>query len=476
MPSRNFALFPQIVRPLRLLAHLLANPSILQKDMSFFSLETIQVFAESIGLSNLNEEIAIPLVQEVEYRVRELIQDAHKFMVHCRRAKLTCDDLNSALRMKHSEPLYGYDPTEPLNFRLVPHTNLFFTPDPEIDLDVLLNAPLPKAPLKPHFSAHWLAIEGVQPMIAENPSVPQTLSTTTTTTTTAQPTVPTVDTKEPADKAVLVTAKKDISLLQEDADVTPCVKHVLSKEMQLFYDTVINCINSPKDEERSCALESLKNDAGLQQLLPYFIQYASENIARNLKNSPVLLLMLEMCNTLMLNGHLFVEPYLHQLMPVLLSCIVGKTIGLNGSLEQQLKVRRSASHVVSFIERKYASAYQTLQLRTCKTLSKCLQDSGMPLCCHYGAIYCFNELGIDSFESFVLPGLASYVGALAYEQRFEPGKYSDDQRNELEAVWKLLLSICNRYTNSPDSKPNNRELIEEVFGDELFLTDVAMEL
>jgi len=134
--------------------------------------------------------------------------------------------------MKHSEPLYGYDPTEPLNFRLVPHTNLFFTPDPEIDLDILLNAPLPKAPLKPHFSAHWLAIEGVQPMIAENPSTPLPTPSTLPLPPLSHPVAPVVvDTKDATDKAVLVTSKKDISLLQEDAEVTPCVKHVLSKEM-----------------------------------------------------------------------------------------------------------------------------------------------------------------------------------------------------------------------------------------------------
>ena len=203
-------------------------------------------------------------------------------MIHSHRSKLSIDDVNNTLRMKNAEPLYGYDPTEPLNFRLIPHTNIFFTPDPEIDLESFLNSPLPKAPLRTHFTAHWLAIEGVQPLISENPVVSDKIS----------QIVP--DTKEPSDKAVLVTAKKDISLIQEDADVTPCVKHVLSKEMQLFYHTVINCINSSKEEERVCAFESIKTDAGLQQLLPYFVQYAAENIARNLKNAHILSLMIEL--------------------------------------------------------------------------------------------------------------------------------------------------------------------------------------
>lgn len=33
----------------------------------------------------------------------------------------------------------------------------------------IINAPLPKAPLDKTVMAHWLAIEGVQPTIPENP-------------------------------------------------------------------------------------------------------------------------------------------------------------------------------------------------------------------------------------------------------------------------------------------------------------------
>ena len=38
-----------------------------------------------------------------------------------------------------------------------------------MDFDEILKAPLPKAPLEVTFRAHWLAIEGVQPLIPENP-------------------------------------------------------------------------------------------------------------------------------------------------------------------------------------------------------------------------------------------------------------------------------------------------------------------
>ena len=39
-----------------------------------------------------------------------------------------------------------------------------------LTLRKLINAPLPRVPREVAFTAHWLAVEGVQPSIAQNPS------------------------------------------------------------------------------------------------------------------------------------------------------------------------------------------------------------------------------------------------------------------------------------------------------------------
>ena len=46
---------------------------------------------------------------------------------------------------------------------------LYFIQDKEVDLMDLINAPLPPCPVDVTYMAHWLAIEGVQPAIPENP-------------------------------------------------------------------------------------------------------------------------------------------------------------------------------------------------------------------------------------------------------------------------------------------------------------------
>ena len=41
--------------------------------------------------------------------------------------------------------------------------------DKELDLTELVNQQMPKVPMAPSLRAHWLAIDGVQPSIPENP-------------------------------------------------------------------------------------------------------------------------------------------------------------------------------------------------------------------------------------------------------------------------------------------------------------------
>jgi transcription initiation factor TFIID subunit 6 len=49
--------------------------------------------------------------------------------------------------------------------------DLFFIDDREIDFTEIIASPLPEAPRESSLSAHWLAVEGVQPAIPQNPTL-----------------------------------------------------------------------------------------------------------------------------------------------------------------------------------------------------------------------------------------------------------------------------------------------------------------
>ena len=67
--------------------------------------ESVKVIAETVGLSALSDEAARELAEDTTFRLKTLLQDAHKYMVHAKRKKLLCEDIDLALR---SEGIVSY--------------------------------------------------------------------------------------------------------------------------------------------------------------------------------------------------------------------------------------------------------------------------------------------------------------------------------------------------------------------------------
>lgn len=191
--------------------------------------------------------------------------------------------------------MYGFGAGGPLSFKPVPTSNfgtLYYVDDEELDFDDIINAPMPKIPLDIcftglwlsdfcaieinnhyHHVAHWLAIEGVQPSIPQNPApigiiiilfdlFYRALL---------------VETRiEMISKKLKAEGRYDLSDMK--VDVKPLVRHVISKEMQLYFEKIVEALLSGKVELVKTALESISEDNGIQQLLPYFIQFATDQV------------------------------------------------------------------------------------------------------------------------------------------------------------------------------------------------------
>ena len=71
--------------------------------MSVLPKESIKVLAEQVGIVGLSDEVAAAVVSDVEYRLREVVQESLKFMKHAKRCKLTTTDINDALRLRNVE-------------------------------------------------------------------------------------------------------------------------------------------------------------------------------------------------------------------------------------------------------------------------------------------------------------------------------------------------------------------------------------
>lgn len=140
--------------------------------------------------------------------------------------------------------------------------------------------------------AHWLAVEGVQPTIPQNPTAADTRH------------------LELVSKGPNANANLAAMSGNENVNVKPLVKHILSNELQLYFERVCNAFLDESNEEfRNSAFSSLKEDPGLHQLVPYFVQFISEKVTHNIKDIFVLTQVMHMIEALIRNPTLYIDPY-----------------------------------------------------------------------------------------------------------------------------------------------------------------------
>jgi len=416
-------------------------------------LDSIKLMGESVGVSNINDDAAVKLSEDLEYRLKEIVQDAMKFMRQMKRKVLTCSDMDYALRAKNLEPLYGFTTTEYIPFR---HTSgggkdLYFTDEKELGLVELVNSPLARLPCDVSVRAHWLCVEGVQPVIPENPP-PATLEGQRNVAVGAS--MPMVDSNDPASKMKRIKfdkkSKKDEFVGTEWSKLKPLQAHALSLEQQLYYKEITEaCIGISVESKCQEALSSISNDPGLYQLVPQFVSFITEGIKVNIsqRNLMVLKHLVRMIGALLDNSTLLLEKYLHELVPALISCLINKQVSTRPESDDQWSMRENAAKVLAKLCRKYSNSINNIQPRVTRILCQALRSGSstvvsspnQSLAVHYGVMAGLCELGSEAITSLVVPRLKQ-EGALIRTALNLPGKPAEHvAANRLQS---LLLRHC----------------------------------
>lgn len=380
--------------------------------MSIVPKENIEVIAQCIGINNLSSDVALAVAPDVEYRLREIMQEAIKCMRHSKRTTLTADDVDGALNLRNVEPMYGFASGGPLRFkRAMGHRDLFYLEDKDLEFKDVIDAPLPKAPLDTAVFCHWLVIEGVQPAIPENAPVEVIL--------------PPSDVKSSEQKDEL------------PVDIKLPVKHILSRELQLYFDKITELVvNRSSTDLFKKALVSLATDSGLHPLVPYFTCYIADEVARGLGDYSLLFALMRVVWSLLQNPHIHIEPYLHQMMPSVVTCLVAKRLG-NRFSDNHWELRDFTAKVVALICKRFGHVYNTLQTKLTKTLLNAFLDPKRSLTQHYGAIQGLAALGMNVVHLLILPNLEPYLGLL------EPEMLPANQKNEMKRheAWRVYGAL-----------------------------------
>jgi transcription initiation factor TFIID subunit 6 len=231
---------------------------------------------------------------------------------------------------------------------------------------------------------------------------------------------------------------------QDNSSVKPLVKHILSSEIQLYFERITTAILEDRHEEtRNAAFNSVRTDPGLHQLVPYFIQFIADKITHHSRELFTLTQMLNLAHALLQNQSLFIEPYIGALVPTVLTCLVGKHLGSQSDpVPAVFALRDLAASLVIEVARKHSKQSTTLKPRLARTLLKAFLDPNRSLGAHYGAIMGLQGLvGSEGLRLLILPNLKEYDAVL------REGLADEAKRPETEMVALALLravDLCSR--------------------------------
>ncbi|WVR08314.1 hypothetical protein IAU60_005367 [Kwoniella sp. DSM 27419] len=436
--------------------------------MGIYPADSVSEVAQSLPLDPLGLGAADLLAGDVEYRLHLILQEAKKFMTHGKRRTLLPEDVEYAMEALNVEPILV--PPRPLPLPAfqavtIPSSSshsqqVYHTPDEEIDFATYLKQPLPAGVASSggvKWKAHWLAVEGVQPAIKENPTPGQGR---------AGPSRP-----QPA-----------------STSLQPQARAHLPQELQLYFTRLTTALvpmspsatsETEPDRHRLAALASLRTDVAVSGILVYVVKWISESISKCLMApTGTINHLVDAVHALLENEGLFVEPYMHQLLPPLLSIILTVPLGphpaSSSSNPSPFDVRLHASEVLGKIADKYGKSYPGLTPRLVSTLTKALQSppfpsplgaANPPAGRYEGALLGLSALGPQASKA----GIWGHAGeGLVMIDDLAGRLYNDAGRKKNPLIKALLRSLTKMVGPKPDQVPPvSMDDIEEQFGPNL---------
>jgi len=374
--------------------------------MSQISTSSIQGIADSMGIPLNKQPLVTILAEEVEKSLNQIIRESGLLMRNFRTSKLLPKHINMVLSSKCMIPLLGYSNCPSFLLQSVWHeqTGLTFAKDPIVDLSTVVNNSSYPFPRSAPFGFQWLLVEGVPP---EN------------CTQTRKPTIRLIrsnyneidsscsDQSEILRPSLVDTSSKTFSSRHFVGDV-------LNPELQADFVKTINMLRDDTSYTSVKALYFLRNEEGIQPLLPYFLQFIFGEITLHYNDIVLMELIIGVSNSLIGNNNLCVSLYAHSFIRIAFSVLLGQD-SASFSVDEDCDLREKAASLLETTCERCSDGYPQISVSSFNALIHKLFDYRTTLAAQYGALCGISSLGTGSVER-VLTHMPSYCRLLAIER------------------------------------------------------------
>ncbi|CAF4510489.1 unnamed protein product [Rotaria socialis] len=391
-----------------------------------FSVESIEYLTEKLNNGRcLCDESVAYLTSQISRVIFDLLEDTCKFVRKCCRNEMIIDDFAFALKLNYIKPIHGYTTKNidrSSSFRKIKKDNriLYHIDDNIVALNDLITSQV-QVPFDLSIRAHWLAVNGQQPITNENPMVNASIRS--------------------VSKKVLNKSRK-----------------LLSMEQQIYYKELTEMCICLNEKKRKQALLILSSDSSLQQIVSRVIIFISEGVRVNLSptstfyRSIILNFLLQMCDALLQNENIILESYLHYLLPATLSCLLERRISCD-----HWSLRDLAGKCCGQMIRKFSTSTNRLQQRTVNIFYRILINSEEEYIwsTQYGAFVGLCEMSHKVIIQIVFP-LIKQLG--------EKIRLISDRELSLQMTKVIVKFITIAYRSVQNDNESNEKKLYEDFG------------
>lgn len=176
-------------------------------------------------------------------------------------------------------------------------------------------------------------------------------------------------------------------------------------------------------------------------MLPRMCTFIAEGVKVNVvqNNLAILIYLMRMVRALLDNPALYLEKYLHELIPSVTTCIVSKQLCQRPELDNHWALRDFAAKLMAQICKNFNTSTNNLQTRVTRLFSQALQNDKVALSSLYGTIGGLSEIGHEVTKVFIIPRLKFISERVC---NMNTAELSNTEKNAAGHIRAMLSKVC----------------------------------